>query len=176
MIRQAIAAAVLVALVGPGCSFRPVYQTNAAGVDATSIVFDMAEPNSRLEQIIYQELSLRFGRSGRPNVPDLQVVASSSERDAALSAAPQTRRGGVPIGSAETIEVTVTATAVVTRPGVEAFTVTRLATALYNAITPNSVLATSVAQEKAQEDAAKAAAEALRLALLAHIASTGGPL
>lgn len=176
MVRQTLAAAVLVALVGSGCSFQPVYQTNAAGLDATSVSFDMAEPNSRLEQIIYQELSLRFTSSGQPNGPHLQVVASSSERVASLSATPQTRRRGVAIGSAEAVEVTVTATAVVTSPGVEAFTVTRVATALYNSNTPNSVLATSVAQEKAQEDAAKAAAESLRVALLARFARTGGPL
>jgi LPS-assembly lipoprotein len=173
MVRQTLAAAVLIALVGSGCSFQPVYQTNAAGLDATSLAFDMAEPNSRLEQIIYQELSLRFVGSGQPDLPDLQVVASSSERVASLSATPQTRRSGVSIGSAEAIEVTVTATAVVTHPDMEAFTVTRIATALYDSDKPNSVLATSVAQERAQEDAAKAAAESLGLALLARFARTG---
>ncbi|WIJ24055.1 LPS assembly lipoprotein LptE [Devosia sp. RR2S18] len=176
MIRQTLAAAVLVALVGSGCSFQPVYQTNAAGLDAASLAFNMAEPNSRLEQMVYQELSLRFTSSGHPNTPHLRVVASSSERVASLSATPQTRRGGVTIGSAEAVEVTVTATAVVTHVGMEAFTVSRVATALYNSNIPNSVLATSVAQEKAQEDAAKAAAESLRLALLARFSISSGAL
>jgi hypothetical protein len=174
MIRQTIAAAVVLAVVGSGCSFRPVYQTNAAGLDATGLAFDMAKPNSRLEQIIYQELSFRFASS--ENLPKLQVVATSGERDPSRSATPRTTRDGVAIGRAETKEVTVTATAVVTRPGEETFTVTRIATALYNSISPKSVLAMSVAQEKAQEDAAKAAAESLRLALLAEFARTGGQL
>jgi LPS-assembly lipoprotein len=177
MIQHTIAAAVLlVALLGSGCSFRPVYQADATSSDPTGLVFDMAEPHSRLEQIIYQELALHFASSEQPTAPDLQVVASSSERDASLSATPPTRRDGAVVGSAETIEVTVTATAVVSRPGEEALTVTRFATALYNSISPNSVLATSVAQEKAQEDAAKAAAESLRLALLAQFTRTSGQL
>jgi hypothetical protein len=173
MLRQTIAGAVLVALLGTGCTLRPVYETGFLVPVQRWVVFDFAEPQSRLEQIVHRELSLRFGASEQPTALKLQVSASSSERVAARSKTPSTHRRGIAVGGTETRDVTVSVTAVVTLGGEEVFTATRVATAPYDSISPNSVLATGVARENAQEDAALAAAEALRLALLARFGRAG---
>ena len=143
-----------------GCSFSPVYGGRLAEQPSLNLAY--AEPTSRLDQIIYQELAFRLGSSSLSTAPLVRVRASSSLGDIALSASvnPNIPR-----------EVTVTATlAIQRRDGVEEepLTITRFATAQ---LTRNGqVLADQEAVIDANERAARAVAESLRLALLAHLA------
>jgi LPS-assembly lipoprotein len=62
--RRSFAAAALCApLLLAGCSgFRPVY--GEGGLGASDLAFAYAEPETRLEQIIIQDLALRLGLTG----------------------------------------------------------------------------------------------------------------
>ena len=66
LIALALSGTVLLA----GCSgFRPVYGEHGIANDRMELAY--AKPASRLEQIIYQEFVLRFGRSQNPDAPRL---------------------------------------------------------------------------------------------------------
>ena len=144
------------ALLG-ACSFSPVY----GGSTATSPSFDFtyAKPNSRLEQIIYQELDLRFGSSSNPLARQVKVSASGGPSDMMMS---RSQNGNI------SRQVTITATLTITNPNdpkQKPISLTRQATA---ELTRNDqVLADREADIEAAERAAKAVAESLRLAVLA---------
>lgn len=142
------------------CSFAPVYSSGTlASQPLLNLAF--AKPNSRLEQVVYQELSLRFGHSEAPDAPLAQVYVSSSAADTMLS---QTANPEKPV------EVTATATLTITYrdgSGKPPVTLTRFATAGYTR--SDQVLADREAAREAAERAAKAAAESLRLGLLAAL-------
>lgn len=55
------------------CSFAPVY---SSGARITNLQF--ASPDTRLEQIVYQDLVTRFGRSTAPDALLVKVKVSSS--------------------------------------------------------------------------------------------------
>jgi len=150
MVRTALMAFVLLAAVGTGCTLTPIYG-DASRAGATMVSFSYAEPSSRLEQVIYQELSLRFARSEAPGTPELTVSVYKSAGD---------------LGS--NVQVTVTAVASVTRDGAVIYSGTRKAAALY--VEGAQELANVSARTEAEERAAKSAAESLRLALLAQFA------
>lgn len=60
------------------CSgFTPVYGTTAFTDE--KVALDIAPPGTRLEQTIYQDLRLRFGKPAGP-APKLTVVASANAR------------------------------------------------------------------------------------------------
>ena len=63
------------ALLG-SCSFQPVYSGTLAANPTLDIAY--AEPTSRLEQIIYQELELRLGSSPSAVAPLASVTVSQS--------------------------------------------------------------------------------------------------
>lgn len=141
------------------CSFSPVYNSSLASQPLLNLAY--AKPTTRLEQIIYQDLSLRFGMSASASAPLATVRATAATAGVTMTAsanpAPQT-------------EVTVTATLTVTRRDggdTSPIALTRVATAVYT--TSNQVLANRTAEAEATERAAKAAAESLRLALLAAL-------
>lgn len=141
------------------CSFSPVY----SGALASQPLLDLAyaKPNSRLEQVVYQELSLRFGSSELPTAPLATVSVSASAADMALSATANPNKP---------VEVTAIATLTITpRDGSNTppMTFTRKATANYTR--SGQVLADTAAIADANERAAKAAAESLRLAVLATL-------
>ena len=66
------------------CSFSPVY----SGALASQPMLDLAyaKPTTRLEQVIYQELALRFGSSDAETAPLATVTASSASSAIGLSA------------------------------------------------------------------------------------------
>ena len=145
------------ALALGGCSFSPVYSGTLAAQPSFALAY--AKPNSRLEQIVYQELALHLGGSASQTAPLATVVVIPVFSDTMLS---QTANPKKPA------EVTVNATLTITPRdgnGAEARTYTRRATAGYTR--SDQVLADRNAQEDAMERAAKAAAESLRLAVLA---------
>jgi hypothetical protein len=141
------------------CSFSPVY----SGALASQPLLDLAyaKPTSRVEQVIYQELALRFGSSDAPTAPLATVVASVAVADTMLSAT---------ANPAKAVEASVTATLTIAARDGSATppqSFTRTATAGYTRT--GQVLADNAAAADAAERAAKAAAESLRLAVLAAL-------
>lgn len=148
------------ALALSGCSsFRPVYGDN--GVANARMELNYAKPASRLDQVIYQEFVLRFGRTQNPDAPRMAVSTSSVSR--ALTHTNVTK-------PATQYEVAVTATATITTAdGRQVFAGSRSASASY--ATVGQVLADTEAANEAGERAAKEAAEGLRLAILGALAT-----
>lgn len=140
------------------CSFSPVYSGTLASQPLLDLAF--AKPTSRLEQVIYQELRLRFG-SDAETAPLATVAASASGGTVGLS---QTANPN------KLARMTVTATLTIVRrdgTSAEPISFTRVASADYT--TSGQVLADSAAAQEAVERAGKAAAESLRLAVLASL-------
>lgn len=159
--RRIAAAGFMLVLAGAlgACSFSPVYSGTLASQPMLDLAY--AKPTTRLEQVIYQELALRFGRSDSETAPLAKVSVSAP---------------ALPIGYSSTANpnkaqrVTVTATLTVTRrDGTEGkpISFTRQASADYT--TSSQVLADTAAANEASERAARAVAESLRLALLATL-------
>ena len=159
--RSLALAAALVAVAAPlaGCSFSPVYGGAGAMAGQQVVALNYAEPTTRLEQVIYQDLRLRLGNSASPEAPKASVSVVSSAIDPSI---------GAPVNVNDTRRVTVTATLTITRPGdSKPLTYTRVATADY--VSTDQVLASTAAADEAAERAAKSAAESLRLAILADL-------
>lgn len=159
--RAALLGLTLVApLLLAGCSgFRPVYGVNGIANDRLELAY--GKPATRLDQIVYQEFVLRFGRTARADAPLLIVSTSAGARGLTTTSVtkPATQQA-----------VTVTATATVTTvEGRQVFSGSRSATAQY--YTVGQTLADSEAANEAQERAAKEAAEGLRLAILGALAT-----
>lgn len=142
-----------------GCSFSPVYSGALASQPLLELAY--AKPTTRLEQVIYQELALRFGSSTAPTAPLATVTASVAGATIGLSATANPNKLS---------RVTVTATlTLAARNGSadEPRHFIRAASAEYT--TSGQVLADNAAATDATERAAKAAAESLRLAVLAAL-------
>lgn len=95
IIGQRISAAALgaVALATLGaCSFTPLYGNGANG---QKLVLSYAEPTSRAEQIIYQQLGLRLGQSAGDNAPLVTLTTTIGGRSIGRSAT------GLPINTGE---------------------------------------------------------------------------
>lgn len=154
-----IAAALSASAVLGACTFQPVYSGRLAQTAQMPLAY--AAPNSRLEQIIYTELAFRLGRTSLDSAPLLAVSAVPSIKAPYLSvtANPNTPH-----------EAIVTATLTITPRdggGERPITLTRTATAQFTR--SGQALADSAAEIEAQERAAKAVAESLRLAVLAAL-------
>jgi hypothetical protein len=142
-----------------GCSFSPVYSGALASQQSLSLAY--AKPNSRLEQVVYQELALRLGSTDSQTAPLVAVSLTPVISDLVLS---DTDNPNKPMEVAVTAVLTITPRDAAGGPPQ---TYTRRATANYNGNT--QVLAERSAQEEALERAAKAVAESLRLAVLAGL-------
>lgn len=154
--------AMLVASAGMlgACSFQPVYSSALAASPSLALAY--GKPNSRLEQIVYQELALRLGESEAATAPLATVSVSSGGSGVAFMTANP--------AVTEQQRVSVTATLTITQRNggsTPPLVLTRTATAQYT--TSNQVLANTEAATEATERAAKAAAESLRLAVLASL-------
>ena len=139
------------------CTLTPVYSGRLA--ESPLLNFAYAKPNSRLEQIIYQDLALRLGASDSPTAPLATVVAYSGAGDLMLS-----RSANPNIAAQVTVYATLTITS---RDGSNTppLVITRQAAAQYTR--NGQVFAEREAAIEAAERAATAAAESLRLAVLA---------
>lgn len=143
-------------------SLRPVYATPEHAA-ATSVAVAFAKPAGRLEQIVQQELALRFNTTDSPTAPLASVSVQAIGGTSFLTAS------AGPLGLGRT---GVTATITVTpRDGSASmpFSITRSADTSYT--TSGQVLADRAAANEALERAARAAAESLRLALLGVLGS-----
>jgi len=159
------ASAMLVSVLAlGGCTgLTPVYGERGAG--AERIALSYGAPTSRLDQIVYQELSLRLGTDAGPSAPRVDITTYSGAGGLTRSRNPS---------AVELHEATVSATAVITNPSgtVKPIVLTRKASAQYT--TNNQTLANNSAFTEASERAAKAAAESLHLAILAALNGTVG--
>jgi LPS-assembly lipoprotein len=141
------------------CTLTPVYSGRLAESPNLNLAF--AKPSTRLDQIVYQELSLRFGKSDSETAPLASVVTSASSLALVNTYTANPNK---------TYEVTVTATLRITRrDGTDEppIVLTRQATANYQL--GNQILNDNSSSIEAGERAAKAAAESLRLAILAAL-------
>jgi LPS-assembly lipoprotein len=141
------------------CSgFSPVYGERAAGIERQSFRYD--KPATRLEQIIYQELVLRVGRSQDQQSPMVRVTATQSARALTRSnvARPSDQREMVVEALIEIVDAN----------GAVVYSARRSAAALYT--TDSQVLSTRAAETEAAERAARELAETVRLTLLGALA------
>lgn len=139
------------------CSLTPVYSDGASAQNALS--FTYAEPKSRLEQIVYRTVSGRLGGAsiGAP-VFTAGVAVTTSQIGLSDVASPVTER-----------QVTANVTYTVTEGNVVVAQGTRRASAGYQ--TTGQIVADDTARDVAQEQAVRAAAEQIRLALMADFVS-----
>jgi len=72
-------ASAVVACTGP----TPVYGPQTVGTQPVALIY--AKPNSRLEQVVYEDLALRLGKA-TTNAPTLSVNVTALSRDLASSA------------------------------------------------------------------------------------------
>jgi hypothetical protein len=154
----AVALALGVVPVLAGCSgLKPVYgDVRIGGQQAVELRYE--SPQNRLEQIIYQDLALRLGKSSG-NVPMVRVTASQSSVSLAAKAA-----------GMEPQQMRVTASVVVTAPdGQVLLSRSRTQTADYT--TGPQSLSNRQAAADAAERAARLLADTLRLEILAALAS-----
>ncbi len=139
------------------CTLTPVYGDHGVTAEATKLSF--AAPRSRLEQVVYQELALRFGTSDAPDTPQVSLTVTSSTRVVAQSVTLDPAVPGI---------ATVTGTITIRRGGRIVLTATRQASQTFT--NDGQALANSVAQSDAAERAARGLAESLRLTILGALA------
>jgi len=143
------------------CSgFTPVYGERGIGTERQAFRYD--KPATRLDQIIYQELVLKLGRSTDPSVPLVRVTTTSSVRDLTKTqiSNPAAQKEAVVSATIELVDA----------DGNVAFTASRSAAALFTADRAQA-LAETEAEKEAKERAARELAETVRLTLLGALAS-----
>lgn len=148
------AMALLASLLTACTSFAPVYGDRpGAGMD--SVRFNFASPDSRIEQIIFDRLKLAFPGEAGPNDPVLDIVASTASPAGSMSDA---------FAVARPVKIRVEATVTISRDDRILFEATRFADTAYQSgkLTPVDI----ASSQGAQETAARAAAEFLRLSVL----------
>jgi len=155
-----VALALAAPLALAGCSsFRPVY--GEAGVVQQKLAFNYSKPNSRLEQIIIQDLALKLGKAtDDPDAPELRVSAAAGARGLTRTAVTK---------PATQYEMSVSASYSVVSGGKVLLQGTRRAAASYSTV--GQALADEAAAKDAQERAAHEVAETIRLSILAQLAA-----
>lgn len=158
-----VALALAAPLALAGCSsFRPVY--GEAGVVQQKLAFNYAKPNSRLEQIIIQDLALRLGKAtDDPSAPTLRISAAAGARALTRTGTRGTTR------PSDQYEMAVSASYSVVSNDKVVLQGSRKATATYSVV--GQVLADEAAAKDAQERAAHEVAETIRLSILAQLAA-----
>jgi hypothetical protein len=161
-VRSALLAAVLAtATTLAACSgFTPVYGERGIGVEKHAFRYD--KPATRLDQIIYQELVLKLGRTTDPSVPLVRITTTSSIRGLTRTnvANPAAQKEAVVTARIELVDA----------DGNIAFTATRSAAASFTA-DRYQALAETEAEKEAKERAARELAETVRLTLLGALAN-----
>jgi len=147
------------ALTLGGCGLSPIYG-DAAAVTRANLALRYAEPTNRYEQIVYQDLGFRLGKSCDP--ANLLVSVTIAKVSASLGA---TAQGG----QFTTHQMVLVGSLVVTDPadGRVVYKTSRRAAAQYE-VSPQ-LLVGSLAADEAAERAAHTLAESLRLALLSQL-------
>jgi hypothetical protein len=141
-----------------GCTMTPVYQDPGA---AQALALNFAAPTNPLEQIVYQDLTRRFGASQSASAPQVSITVSTASRPLAQS---------VTTDPAKSELMTATGVIRITRNGQKILTANRQATATYSS--DSQVLADNAAETAAAEQAAHALASTLELTIVAALAPT----
>ncbi|QYO77756.1 hypothetical protein [Devosia salina] len=146
--------ALLASLLTACTSFTPVYG-DRPGAGMESVRFNFASPDSRIEQIIFDRLKLAFPGEAGPNDPVLDIAASAVSLPGSMSNA---------FAVARPTNVRVQATVTITNDDRVLFEATRFADTAYQSgkLTPVDI----ASSQGAQETAARAAAESLRISVL----------
>ena len=146
--------------LGACSAFTPVYGERGIGTERQAFRYD--KPASRLDQIIYQELVLKLGRSTDPSVPLVRVTTTSAVRGLTKTnvSNPAAQREAVVTATIELVDA----------DGNVAFTAARSASALFTSDDAQAVAETE-AEKEAKERAARELAETVRLTLLGALAS-----
>lgn len=156
MKRFSIAAAAIITPILAACtSFAPVYN-DRSDFNMEAVRFNFAAPDSRLEQIIFDRLKLAFPAQAGPDDPVLDLAAGTVSLPGSMSNA---------FAVARPANVRVEATVTITKDDRALFEATRFADSAYQSgkLTPVDIASSA----GAQESAARAAAESLRLSILA---------
>jgi len=143
------------------CSgLAPVYGERGIGVERHAFRYD--KPVTRLDQIIYQELALKLGRSTDPSTPLVRITTTAAIRDLTKSnvANPAAQKEAVVTARIELVDA----------DGNIAFTATRSTAASFTADRAQA-LAETEAEREARERAARELAETVRLTLLGALAN-----
>lgn len=155
-------AGLLLGLVGPltlaGCTgLTPVYGDNGLGAHRVEVAYDA--PNNRLEQVIYNDLSLKLGKDQGESTAKLSVAASQATRaltnDTVTSAALQR-------------QMTVTARVTLVGPDGQVLYAGTLSQSADYTIGAQA-FANQEAAANAAENAAKLLADTIRLEVLAAL-------
>lgn len=159
-LRRALAALALgaAALALGGCSFTPVYGEH--GVAQQRLELAYGKPATRLDQIVIQDMALRLGSSDAPDAPRVSISTSAYSR-------PLTHTGLSKPASQHEVQVTVSFS--VTAGGKVLAAGSRSASAAWTS--RGQVLADEEARKDAEERAARAAGETVRLAILGALAT-----
>lgn len=145
-----------------GCTFTPVY--GDYGVTQQRLEVAYSKPGSRLDQIVIQDLSLRLGKSDDPDAPLISISSSASSRTL-------TRTGtSKPVTQQQ---VTVNVSYTVAADGRVVTFGSRSASASWTS--SGQVYADEAAYKDAEERAARAAGETVRLSILAALATPVRP-
>lgn len=138
-----------------GCTLTPVY--SEAAMASQNLALTYAEPDTRLEQLVYRTLSGRLGPTGL-GAPQFSARVSSTTTRIGLS------NVGGPVGDSQ---VAVAVTYQVIQNGTSIANGTRTATIGYR--TTGQIVADDAARTTAEEQAVISATESVRLALLASL-------
>lgn len=141
-----------------GCTFAPVYGEYGIAQGRLELAYN--KPATRLDQIIIQDLSVRLGKTDSPDAPVVSISSGVSNRALTHTGTskPTTQ-----------YEVTVTVSYTVTDNGKVVTFGSRSASAAWT--TRGQVLADEAARREAEERAARAAGETVRLSILAALAT-----
>lgn len=140
------------------CTFRPVYSGNGLAQQRLEVAY--AKPATRLDQLIIQDLALRLGRSEDPDAPLISISSSAGSR--ALTSTGTSK----PVTQQE---VTVNVSYTVSADGKVVTFGSRSASALWTS--RGQVFTDEAARRDAEERAARAAGETVRLSILAALAT-----
>lgn len=153
--------AAFLALSAAGCTIQPLY---ADMTDQTAPTFYFDEPDSRLAQVMIDELRTRFRTpTGGEAAPRIHITAAQGNRDLTMTRVS-------PGLKFDQMEAIVNATMIVyNSDGRVALSVKRGASQYYTST--HQIFAVREAEISAGEAAAKAAAETLRLTLLANLSN-----
>lgn len=157
------AALLALALLGTGalsaCSgLTPVY--GERGLVSATPALRYAKPESRLDQIVYQQLALKLGRAGDADQPLVTIHTRATSRDLTRS---DVRRPSQQREAIVTADIEVTSAS-----GTVLLKAQRSASALF--AEDRQVLAATEAEREAGERAARQLAETIRLTLLGALA------
>lgn len=141
-----------------GCTFAPVYGEYGASQGRLAVTYN--KPVTRLDQIIIQDLSVRLGKSDEPGAAFVRILTNSTARAITHTGTSKPNKQ---------LETTVTVSFVVAVDGKVVAVGSRSATAAWTET--GQVLADEAAKKEAEERAARAAGETVRLSILAALAS-----